>query len=193
MDNPTSKTVADQSASRLDIINGMFPTKEDMAREILRLESYMDGLAGIVLADKPYKDLRNEIKRLRAENLTLKNYCVNQGLSGETPAPQKPRADLEREVFNIVHRGGLDEKANDDLKAALAWVLNWQNASTELKALRWKGRGHAPDAVADTVDALCRERWPSEKASAPQTYYCVPCMRDVPSEHRQNCPAGANP
>lgn len=29
----------------------------------------------------------------------------------------------------------------------------------------------------------------AQKSTAPLTYYCVPCMREVPSEHKQNCPA----
>jgi hypothetical protein len=54
---------------------------------------------------------------------------------------------------------------NDDLKTALAWVLSWWNPQTALQKCRWEGRGHAPQGIADTIDALCCERWANQKTS----------------------------
>lgn len=59
----------------------------------------------------------------------------------------------------------LPVETNDDLKAALLWLLHWQNPRTKLEECLWKGRGHAPEKVADTIDKLCREEWSTEKAS----------------------------
>lgn len=45
----------------------------------------------------------------------------------------------------------------------------------------------AVDAAQEYVSRL--PRGTADETTPPQSYYCVPCMRDVPIEHKESCPA----
>lgn len=49
----------------------------------------------------------------------------------------------------------------NEYKEALVWLLGWNNSRDALQDCLWEGRGYAPATVADTIDALCKERWPT--------------------------------
>jgi hypothetical protein len=66
-------------------------------------------------------------------------------------------------------------ETSGDLKVALTWLLSWRNSKIELQKPRWEGRGFAPQGVVDTIDALCRERWPAEKT--PADVVCITCTK----------------
>lgn len=66
----------------------------------------------------------------------------------KTEPPQKSRADLEREVFNIVHRGGLDEKAR-----ALPSVETYNSARDFAKNLA-EHTGNPKEAITSVVEAM---------------------------------------
>jgi hypothetical protein len=62
----------------------------------------------------------------------------------------------------------------------------------QMLALRQQCKCPVGTCVKDTNSlVLCRKDPTHEPRTAPQIYFCMPCSRDVPIEHRESCPWGA--
>jgi hypothetical protein len=102
---------------------------------------------------------------------------------------------------NDRHKGGTTieerEAMSAEKKSGLSSPVSWQCAEC---GHEWEAfsRGPCPKCRPSGTNAMYDEQgvlvgYHAPKTESPQVYYCVPCMRDVPIEHKQNCPAEKAP
>lgn len=107
-------------------------------------------------------------------------YRVGEGMRGRV---HKISIIAGGEV-SIVIRCGMDEpRARQLLQGSLVEFFETREGAPPKESVEM-APGAEPEAAATAPPA------PGEiRVMAPGVYYCIPCQRDVPDEHRAHCPA----